>query len=141
MVKPKEFRELVSYYAKRAADLTSVKRNDGGVFLEVNYEEMTENITQLVSQRVAPFLGTSSKLKKSAKPVTLVKASPDLLCNSLENYDEVCGVIKAMHSPALKHAFNADACAGSADVGIEEEVNLLAQKGSVHLPHACCVHC
>ena len=87
----------------------------------------------LISQRVAPFLAISPEHKLSSRPIGLQKASPDLLCQSIENYEEVCEAVRSDLPASFRGLFNSDACQGGSDRGAAGPVGLAK--------HDCCPRC
>ena len=149
-------RRLAAYYAHQSDDLAATLRlhqhqhRQGNrqhkhqhqhlpspLFLEVSYEEMVANMSRLITERVAPFLGipATPKAELASRPSSLEKASPELLCQSLENYDETCAAVKGQMSALFRQLFNVDACAKE---GGGSTIDTTPHK---HATDMCCPRC
>lgn len=122
VLNPQTLRQLATFYARQSDDLAATLRQhrpssvhspkSSPVFLEVAYEDMVANMTHLIANTVAPFLHISSQPKEAlaSRPPSLVKASPSLLCQSLENYDQTCKAVRTQMPALFLQLFNEDAC-------------------------------
>mmetsp|Transcript_18407 Transcript_18407/g.34388 ORF Transcript_18407/g.34388 Transcript_18407/m.34388 type:complete len:217 (+) Transcript_18407:74-724(+) len=109
-IKPQSLVPLAKHYARRTDGLSTLRiKNPRRAILEVNYEDLVENETAVVDERVARFLSVSSTRKQLSVAPSLQKASPDLLCMSMKNTPDVCSAVKRMPAPFLD-LFNVNAC-------------------------------
>ena len=94
-------------------------------------------MSRLITERVAPFLGipATPKAELASRPSSLEKASPELLCQSLENYDETCAAVKGQMSALFRQLFNVDACAKE---GGGRTIDTTPHK---HATDMCCPRC
>lgn len=80
-----------------------------GRVMSVSYEDIMTNVTAAIDNKIAPFVG-ARLARKFYRPPSLQKASPDLLCRSIENFDAVCGMVRADLPAPFMSWMNADSC-------------------------------
>jgi hypothetical protein len=95
------------YWKHRDASKEVLRRKDR--VMSISYEEIMLNVSYVIDRKIAPFLSARSA-RKVRRPPSLQKASPDLLCRSVENFGAVCEMVKMDLPPAFRQWMNADSC-------------------------------
>jgi hypothetical protein len=102
------FRKLCMYYLAQQKSFYQLTDLNNRI-LTISYEDIMNNITNVIDNNIVPFLDVSN-IRKFDKETTLQKASPDLLCDSLENFSEICQVVRNDMPKEFLNLFNIDSC-------------------------------
>ena len=108
-VQVRSLQRLCLLYWRHHEGLAGLAQTHRDKIIEITYEDIMKNVTQVVDKQIAPFLGVSASRKRRGPP-TLQKASPDLLCRSVGNFDAMCSMVRRDLPPAFTEWINANQC-------------------------------
>lgn len=103
-----QLRKLLMVYWKSSVTKAPLSNYPSRV-IEVSYEDIMHNITDVINNRIVPFLDSNSE-RKINRPPSLQKASPDFLCQSVSNFKEMCAMIKRDLPAQFLSWMNSDQC-------------------------------
>lgn len=109
----------------------------------ITYEEMQTDIDGIIKEKFGSVFGISMESRDKQRHAFPAKASPELLCDSISNYNELCaGIAEKEHNKRFVQMMNVDSCGENSTTASHID-NTLASSSSTILKgkNGCCTFC
>lgn len=173
-VQPDQFKDILdrtlNYYVETKAILDSIEPTlpfgKDATLLDITYEEMLKGMGTLIHYKIFPFFGIDKDSPEANKdPSTFVlrdffdtKATQDLMCEAVQNYNDFCADMKRMYGSGdavavgpMSHTvmgfFDVDACGAAVDTTAAEAARTTGVDGGPSTDSqaarrlSCCPRC